>query len=231
MRILYKAILGLAVGALGLGVPAPLGAQTTIFDDSHNDLLTRFDPGTAQVGDEILLAGTDRYLTYFSFEYWGTASSSSFSAPITATLTFYEMNGGLFNGYETPGTSFFSESFSVPAPTSRSTFIFTPGTDFPGGVPLYIPTSDMTWSVQFSGMGATDHVGVDIYSPPTVGADYPDYWQDDGGGWTLETNSVPMDFGALMQANSTVPEPSAAALSIIGGLGILGLARRLRRIG
>jgi hypothetical protein len=235
MRTLYKTTLFLAVGAFCMGIGTSLRAQTTIFDNSVNDLVTRFNPGTYQVGDEILLAGTARYLTYFSFEYWGTSGGSdtapSFSAPITATVTFYENDGSPFNGYATPGTSFFSESFSVSAPTPRKTFIFTAGTDFASGG-LFIPTSDMTWSVQFSGMGATDDVGVDIYAPPTVGSDYPDYWQNDGTAispsWVLLTNTVPMDFAALMQANETVPEPSSLALLLAGGLGILTLARRLR---
>jgi hypothetical protein len=86
----------------------------------------------------------------------------------------------------------------------------------------------MTWSVQFQGMTLADSVGVDIYSPPTAGGDYPDYWQNNGG-WTLLTNVVPMDFAARFEANATVPEPATLTLSILGGLGILTLARRLRR--
>jgi hypothetical protein len=233
MRTLYKTTLFLAVGAFCLGIGTSLRAQTTIFDNSVNDLVTRFNPGTYEVGDEILLASpADRYLTSFSFEYWGTSGGSdtapSFSAPITATVTFYENDGTPYHGYNTPGTSFFTESFLVPGPTSRSTFVFTPASDFPGGLPLFIPTSDMTWSVQFSGMGATDSVGVDIYSPPVIGSDYPDYWQNDGTGWTLQTNTVPMDFAARFDANATIPEPSTLALSLAGGLGLLTLARRLR---
>ena len=232
MRTLYRICLLWAVGALWLGIGTSLSAQTLIYDDSENDLVTRFNPGTSQVGNEILLAGTARYLTTFSFEYWGTASSSSFSAPITATMMFYENNGTPFNTYPTPGTSFFTETFAVPAPTSRSTFVFTMGLDFPSGG-LFIPTSDMTWTVQFSGMGATDAVGVDIFAPPTVGSAYGDYWQNNGTvlspSWVLLTNSVPAEFASQMYANEMVPEPSSFTLCIFGGLGILTLARRLRR--
>ena len=38
------------------------------------------------------------------------------------------------------------------------------------------------------------------------------------------TNSVPMDFAARLEG---VPEPSIFALWLVGGLGILPLARRL----
>jgi hypothetical protein len=145
-------------------------------------------------------------------------------------VRFYENTGAPFNGYATPSRTSFYDSgwFSVDAPTDRSTFVFSAGADFPVGG-LFIPTSDMTWSVQFQGMGGTDSVGVDLYSPPGVGSDYPDYWENNGG-WTLLQNnsvpSVPMNFAALMQANATVPEPSTI---IFGGLGILLLARQMYR--
>lgn len=217
----------LAVGALWLGLTLPLGALT-LFDNSVNDLLTRFDPGTYEVGDEILLASADTYLTNFSFEFWGTntASPTSFAGDVEARVTFYEMNGPLVNGIPTPGTIIWqSDWFNVSSPTSRSTFVFTPGNGLPDDG-VWLPTTDITWSVQFEGMGATDSVGVDIYSPPVVGNDYTDYWQNDGTGWIAMTNTVPMDFAARLEG---VPEPSIFALSLAGG-GLLILARRLRRM-
>ena len=66
----------------------------------------------------------------------------------------------------------------------------------------------MTWSVQFRGMGATDSVGVDLYTPPVVGQDYPDYWLNTNGNWMLMTNNsgVHVDFGAVMEARA-LPQP------------------------
>jgi hypothetical protein len=217
----------LIIVALGAGFAVPLSAAT-IFANASNDLTNRFDPGTTQVGDEIILAGTERQLTMFSFEYFAinTAHPGSFDGTISADVRFYQNNGPLFNGYASPGTTPFydSGSFAVAyTPGGRNTLVFTEGMDFALGG-LTIPTSDMTWSVQFSGMSGADSVGVDLYSPPTVGQDYPDYWAYNGS-WTLETNSVPMDFAAVMQT----PEPSTLWLSLLGGLGILALARRLRR--
>ncbi len=59
------------VGALWAGLTVSLSAATTIFDNSVNDLSVRFNPGTIEVGDQIMLANTERYLTYFDFEYLG----------------------------------------------------------------------------------------------------------------------------------------------------------------
>jgi hypothetical protein len=206
----------------------------TIFDNSSNDLGMRFNPGNLEVGDEIMLAGTDRTLTGFSFEYWGvsTANPSIFSGAVQARVQFYVNNGASFHGYSTPSTMSFynSDWFTVsPTLTGRSTLNFTAGSDnIPVGG-LFLPSSDMTWTVQFRNMAGTDTVGVDLYSPPTIGTevgDFGDYWENDGG-WLLMTNTVSrMDFAAKFDA---VPEPSSLVLSLCGGLGILTLAYRLRR--
>ena len=211
MKTLYKTIFLLAVGALWMGIGAPLRA-TIIFNNSANDETNRFDPGTTEVGDEIILQGPERYLTNFSFEFWGTNSissssnSTSFNGSVSARVRFYQNNGPLFNGYRTPGTNFYdSDWFPILHPTPRSTENFSiKDGDFPG-TGLFLPvTSNMTWSVQFRGMNTGDTVGVDLYTPPVVGKDYPDYWLNAGGSWQLMTNNsgVHIDFGAVMQARA-----------------------------
>ena len=212
MKTLYKTIFLLAVGALWMGIGAPLRA-TIIFNNSVHDETNRFDPGTTEVGDEIILQGPERYLTNFSFEFWGTNSiisssnSTSFNGSVSARVRFYQNNGPLFNGYRSPGTKFYDSGFFPIAPTPRSTENFIVGSDFPW-TGLFLPvTSNMTWSVQFTGMRGSDTVGVDLYSPPVVGQgqDYPDYWLNIGGGlWELRTNNlgVHMDFGAVMEARA-----------------------------
>jgi hypothetical protein len=229
----------MTIVALWAGSAEPLSAQTVIFSNTNNDLLTRFNLGTTQVGNEILLApGTPRFLTDFSFEFWGTNTASpgnvSFAGPVTAEVRFYVNNGPLSSGVPSPGTTPFYDSGPISlasigaTPTARNTLVFTAGPDFPSSG-LIIPTDDMTWTVQFGGMGATDSVGVDLYYPATVGQTFGDYWSYNGTSWLLETNSlVPLSsFGAYMEA--TVPEPSTLSLSLLGGLAMLGLARRLRR--
>ena len=132
MKTLYKTIFLLAVGALWMGIGAPLRAAI-IFNNSTNDLVTRFDPSTSEVGDEIILGGPERYLTSFSFEFWGTNStgSPSFAGSVQARVRFYQNNGLLFNGYPTPGTNFYDSSWFSVAETPRSTENFFVGSDFP----------------------------------------------------------------------------------------------------
>jgi len=187
-----------------------------------------------EVGDEIVLAGPARYLTNFSFEFFGTntANPFAFSGSAMAHVKFFENNGASFNGYLSPGSVIFDSGlFSVSALTPRSTFIFSVQSgDFPSTGLLLPSGTNLTWTVQFSGIGATDHVGVDVYSPPTVGGNYPDYWENNGG-WSLKTNSIAvnMNFGATFDASvEAVPEPSLAIFSILGGALGLGFANRLR---
>jgi hypothetical protein len=203
MRALSKASAVVVLAVVWAGCVSPLLADSWIYDNSVNDLVTRFEPGALEVGDQIVFFGPERYLTQFNFEYWGanTTHPASFSGAVEARVRFYENNGPLFKGYAAPGTNFYdSDWFAIPSPTPRSTLNFFAGLDFPADG-LFIPVDEMTWSVQFRGMGAGDSVGVDLYSPPVIGWGYPDYWEKDGG-WALLTNSVPMDFAARLFAVS-----------------------------
>ena len=222
----------LATGLFCLGLAQQLTAAT-IYDNSVNDQVIRFHPGTAQVGDEITLAGTERYLTRFDFEYFGTNSASpgnlAFAGNVKADVKIYLNDGPLFNGYATPGTVVWDSGlFGGFGPTPRSTLIFTvAGGDFPS-TGLFLPANNLTWAVQFSGMAGTDDIGLDIYSPPVVGGTFPDYWQNSGSGWQLLTNNagIPMNFGARMFASAQpVPEPSMEAFAIVGAIFSLGAAR------
>ncbi len=194
--------------ALGISVKGDV-----IYDNSANDLAVRFNPGLLQVGDEITLAGSARYLTNFSFEYWGTNTAATgnpaFSGDVQSRVRFYLNDGPAFNDYPSPSSIFFdSDWFTLPTPTPRSTLVFTAGDDFPAEG-LFIPASKLTWTVQFKGMSATDLVGVDLYSPAVTGASFGDYWENSGTGWALKTNVVAMDFAARMaatfQASSITP--------------------------
>ncbi len=175
----------LSISVLCFGLTLPLTAST-IYNNTTNDLALRFNPGTSEIGNEIVLGGTDRYLTIFSFEYWGLSSNPNrFAGQIQARVEFYLNNGPLFNGYASPGTSFYDSGwFTVPVPTPRSTFDFSFNS-----VPLLLPASDFTWTVQFQGMGLGDSVGTDLYGPPTVGQTFGDFWQRIGTSWFLMNNS------------------------------------------
>jgi hypothetical protein len=226
----------LIIATLGVGSALPLMSQTVLFNNTTNDLVTRFNPGSTQVGNEIILANnTLGLLTDFSFEYWGvntlSPNNAAFAGPVSVEVRMFKNDGPAFNGYPTPGTRFFDSTpillSSINAgPTPRGTIAFG---SLLGDFPLQgltLPSSDITWTVQFTGMAPSDSVGLDLYYPPTVGQSYADYWSYNGISWTLQTNSIsPTSFGAYF----AVPEPSSLAISLLGGLGVLALVRGLRR--
>jgi len=222
----------LLVGAL-LTIPLLQSAAAAdaeiVYDNTLNDLSFNLDPGTQEVGDEIILDGTARWLSEFSFEYWGANSESEieFAGPVTARIRFYLNDGPAIPDVDdafAPSTLFFdSGTFSID-PTLRASLTFT---NFVNGVDVALETplpDSFTWSVQFSGLGLTDTAGVTIYSPPTIGNSADDYWVNDGTSWTLQTNVVSIDLAARVAA---VPEPSSILLGLLGLL-TLGIGNRLR---
>ena len=212
-----------------IAITQQASAATTIFNNTTSDLNLRFNPGTYEVGDQVTnLAGTDRWITGFSFEYWGTntANPSVFAGSVMAEVRFYLNDGTNFNGYATPGTMFYDSGLFAVSPTNRATLVFD-SSDFGSGV--FLSAESFTWTVQFFGMGATDSVGVDLYDPPSIGSDYPDYWENQGGGWALRTNSLSATMNFAARFDASVPEPSSITLSILGGLGLLIAVGRLRK--
>ena len=195
----------------------PVCTAAIVYDNSSNDLNFDLDPGTSEVGDEIFLDGTARWLSEFTFEYWGSADDPlAFAGSVEARIRFYLNDGPAYPDVEgafLPSTVIWDTGTFAITPTERATLTFT---DFVVGttVPLtgLLPDS-LTWTVQFSGFGENDAAGVTIYSPPTVGNNFDDYWVNDGVAWTLQTNIIAMDFAARLSA---VPEPSTLLLALLG---------------
>jgi len=219
-----------SIGLASLLAIVPGLRAEIIYNNSTTDTTFRLmATNNQQIGDQIIMAGTARFLTNFSLEYY--SPNLIFSGSVQADVAFYMNNGTLFNGYASPGTKFFDTGFNSIVPpsayTSPATNVAVLNFDLRND-PLsqqLLPTN-FTLVVTFQGLvGPADQVGVALFNPVTVGQNTPDYWLNNGTGWQLLTNSAtPVNFGARFDA--TVPEPSVIGLSLLGGIAALAAARR-----
>jgi hypothetical protein len=200
---------------------------TTLYQNTTGDLSAEFYDGQTEYGNEIVLAGGSSFtITNFAFEYYGL----NFTGGEQADVRIYENNGALFETYATPGTLLYdSGNFTVTQTgTPGATINFDDPTLLAyNGNPINV-TNDITFTVQFSNVGATN-AGVDLYYPPTVGTNFGDMWVNTTNGWQLEFNTnVSLGIGAEVQGTA-VPEPTAVMLGLMGGVAGLMMVFRNRR--
>ncbi|MCX6902879.1 MAG: hypothetical protein NTW03_05275, partial [Verrucomicrobia bacterium] len=162
-------------------------------------------------------------ITSFSFYYW----AEFLGVNATMEVRFYK-NDGAFGA---PFSKIFdSTAFSINDTfgagglnTARSLVTFD--TDFGAGL---LAPGDFTWTIQFSNLGGGT-AGVDLFSPPTVGNDYVDYWHNTGSTWEALTfgGSPNADFAASFDGEAAVPEPSGWVVNGLLGAGGVGAFLRL----
>jgi hypothetical protein len=216
-----KLLAGIAICLIG----AVVSAAPMIYNNGVSYSGRYLNPGTNEVGDEILLGPGGRIASTFQFEYY---SSTNLPGPTLNEfrIQFYRNNGTPLGGATfLPNTVIYNsdwQTLAVPTdPTGRQTYFFDLSY-----TNLVLPDR-FTWSVQFRGIDAGETNGVSIYDPPSIGNNLDDYWLKTATGWELRgTNGVPISFGAQITA---VPEPSTYVLAILGGLFGLAVLNRRKR--
>ncbi len=218
------------VGVTFFGASA---SASIVYDNSTQYLGSFTDQNNFEAGDEIQLAGTDRTMTSFSFEYSLYSDSGAVSGNETAEL-FIRARDGNPNGL-TPGTILYDSGVISLAGRQNAAGFGTITAD--NTSVLLPPSGDVVWTVKFSGIENTpdpahagqfvgEHAGLLYYGPVTVGSSFDDYWINRGSGFELvSVDGITDNFGAQLTA---VPEPSTIALILIGA-SALGVARFRRQ--
>jgi len=202
-------------------------AASVVYDNSTYDLNQIYFGGDGvEYGNQINLAGTDRIVTDFQFEYFLGAGASGDES---VQLRFYSNDGpvitetasdGTTRQIQTPGTLLYTS----PVLTLQTGNQTAEALNFAVTVP-----NSFTWTVTFNGISSTETAGLRIYSPPAIGSSFDDFWQKNNGSWNtylIDNGATPANFAARVTA---VPEPGTLALALLAGLGwvgYLGLRRR-----
>jgi hypothetical protein len=211
-----KAQLSKSIVALAASLAVCTSAFASIVYDNSTNPLNRVVPQAtaSEIGDQIFLAGADRRVTDFQFDYFVSTNSSGNER---AEIFFYDNTGS--GG--APGVLLFrsgefglSKGFQTAAAAALS---------------VTVPNT-FTWSVAFRGIDFNETAGLLLFNPPTVGASFDDFWvKNSDGSWStflIDGGATPANFGARVTA---VPEPSTYALAIMGAVSALGYRRFRRR--
>jgi len=217
----------------------------TVFDNTGTDLGSRFNQGKLEFGNEFLPSSSSpsMAITNFAFEYFSLHNGSTFNSSMRfrVDVRLYINDGPVVGGLQSPGSLIFDTgTINMTGATAGSILNFDSLNDFSydnngyysstyGG--LWVPSSaHLTWTVQFSNLATGDSAGIELYSPPSTGSEYSEYWLNSGGTWALEvnTNGLPATGGAIMDA-TPVPEPGILSLSALGALSLVAASRRRQR--
>jgi len=199
-------------------------AGLAVHADSLYDNLTTpagtFNAQGNQIGDQVILSdlGVGANITDFSFELYSIGVAPT--AEYTVSLLSNDGTGGA------PLSTLWSDTYNFGASYPTGTLVTY------SGLSIDVPHS-FTWAISFSALGDAAEAGLILSTAtgPSIGANYTDYWMNDG---TWHLNYIPdntINFLASFSGTPiAVPEPSSAALLGLGAVGLLFWSRRSFRL-
>ena len=204
------------------GVLATLSqAQSVIYDNTINSLdanfplLPEWRDDSAEAGDDIWLAGTDREVTELTliFNYRGTVSGT-----FDGQIRFRDID----EPTQTPGVAIYESGIisAIPMVAGLNVYTFS--------IPHVTVPDHFVWTVQaYNRQGLVGEMGPSYYDPVVVGFSDDFFWLSDmGSPWTAYSwGGEPVaNFAAKFTA---VPEPMTSGAL---GVGVVALLRRRKKL-
>lgn len=209
-------------------------SDTILYSNTANPTGSVFNVGNGQeVGDQINLSGARQspdgnHATYdvksFRFETFGSGLAGSGAR---ATVRFYSADS-------VTGTSVDAIEFQT-APIAVGDGFQTHTINIPIFQGEYFPIGEegsFFWTAEFEGIPATGTAGLTLSTPPTVGTSFKDYVEFTTAGDAASvvfkefTDGSSANFTSSAFGDLIVPEPTALALGLVGGLAFIGMRRR-----
>jgi hypothetical protein len=171
----------------------------------------------AEYGDEVILAGTDRIITGFSFHYYANYTQAG-----ALTFRIYAQDGPKISGFASPGSLLDTRTIDVFAGGKDVSIDY--GLDLSNIIP-----GRLTYTVEFAGLTPGNQAG--LVAPggnPIVGLSGNDFWEKTGTGandWALKVFAGGTPSANFIATITAVPEPGTVAL-MVAGAGLLLVASR-----
>ena len=171
-------------------------------------------------GDEITLAGSDRFVTSINIFIRGSYPLSS--GTVDANVRFYANDGS--GG--APGTILWDSGIvqDIPYVFGLNNFHFN--------VPSVLVPHTFTWAIQLSGVQVKDSYpnygfGPMFYNPPTVGSSNDFVWDYEIGSWVKYEGKDGVVFNLAAQVDaSPVSEPTTMLLLGFSLFGLVGYRKK-----
>lgn len=192
---------------LAFALGGVVSAQAAIVYDNMTTMLGSYysQASGLEVGDNVTLAGTERYVSRFEV---GVYSSLAGSADMR--IRFY--TGTPFaNPVAIYDSGWYNQMAFI---AGQQTFGFA--------IPNALVPTNFTWTVQYANVVGMTSVGPRLANPPTIGSSANNFWQNNPpwtNYWFGSTGPV-SNFMARINAEA-VPEPATLAVLGIGALALL----------
>ncbi len=180
--------------------------EELVYDNGSNDLAQAVEVDGAEVGASITLGGTARYLSQMSFGYWGTNSEqTNFQGNVSVRVRLYAQDGltNADSGTIEPGTVLY-DSGELPVAATTNGSVALNEFQLSAALPLTNALPEqLTWSMQFDGLGSNDAAGLMWFGPAVVGQVGSGYWLKTNADWQWQSGAE-AGFGGQLKALNRV---------------------------